>query len=201
MFKFQAVLARTQPFLSLSVEKRGDQSRFKCRKMVNYYAIRSTCTSSSDRAHAMPPSLACSDPRAGSCLQQNGPLGGFSLRLSRACLGICIYKYLKRRLFHLRSAPRSCGTTFLSQLLLYVCVPSLSWQKIAFPSSERAVWRKTRRLFAHRCGAVGSSNVGQKFRPSCFASGGSTAPCGITAAFDEIFVCVCPEPVLANDRS
>ena len=40
-FKFQAVLARTQPFLSRSVEKRGDQSRFKCRKMVNYYAIRS----------------------------------------------------------------------------------------------------------------------------------------------------------------
>eukprot|EP01046_Picozoa_sp_COSAG06_P008225 COSAG06_NODE_413_length_16040_cov_8.901386_11_plen_90_part_00 len=39
-FKFQAVLARTQPFLSRSVEKRGDQSRFKCRKMVNYYAIR-----------------------------------------------------------------------------------------------------------------------------------------------------------------
>jgi hypothetical protein len=32
MFKFQAVLARTQPFLSRSVEKRGDQSRFKCRK-------------------------------------------------------------------------------------------------------------------------------------------------------------------------
>eukprot|EP01046_Picozoa_sp_COSAG06_P050155 COSAG06_NODE_7877_length_2345_cov_9.581923_3_plen_133_part_00 len=31
-FKFQAVLARTQPFLSHSVEKRGDQSRFKCRK-------------------------------------------------------------------------------------------------------------------------------------------------------------------------
>ena len=38
-FKFQAVLARTQPFLSRSVEKRGDQSRFKCRKMVRYYAI------------------------------------------------------------------------------------------------------------------------------------------------------------------
>jgi hypothetical protein len=32
MFKFRAVLARTQPFLSRSVEKRGDQSRFKCRK-------------------------------------------------------------------------------------------------------------------------------------------------------------------------
>jgi hypothetical protein len=32
MFKFQAVFARTQPFLSRSVEKRGDQSRFKCRK-------------------------------------------------------------------------------------------------------------------------------------------------------------------------
>jgi hypothetical protein len=29
MFKFQAVLARTQPFLSRSVEKRGDQSRFE----------------------------------------------------------------------------------------------------------------------------------------------------------------------------
>jgi hypothetical protein len=29
MFKFQAVLARIQPFLSRSVEKRGDQSRFK----------------------------------------------------------------------------------------------------------------------------------------------------------------------------
>jgi hypothetical protein len=42
MFKFQAVLARTQPFLSRSVEKRGDQSRFKCRKTVNYYAIRSS---------------------------------------------------------------------------------------------------------------------------------------------------------------
>jgi hypothetical protein len=28
-FKFQAVLPRTQPFLSRSVEKRGDQSRFK----------------------------------------------------------------------------------------------------------------------------------------------------------------------------
>ena len=27
--KFRAVLARTQPFLSRSVEKRGDQSRFK----------------------------------------------------------------------------------------------------------------------------------------------------------------------------
>jgi hypothetical protein len=40
-FKFQAVLARTQPFLSRSVEKRGDQSRFKCRKMVIYSAIRS----------------------------------------------------------------------------------------------------------------------------------------------------------------
>jgi hypothetical protein len=39
---FQAVLARTQPFLSRSVEKKGDQSRFKCRKMVNDYAIRST---------------------------------------------------------------------------------------------------------------------------------------------------------------
>jgi hypothetical protein len=42
MFKFQAVLTRTQPFLSRSVEKRGDQSRFKCRKMANYCAIRST---------------------------------------------------------------------------------------------------------------------------------------------------------------
>ena len=41
MFKFQAVLARTQPCLSRSVEKRGDQSRFKCSKKVNYYAIRS----------------------------------------------------------------------------------------------------------------------------------------------------------------
>jgi hypothetical protein len=40
-FKFQAVLSRTQPFLSRSVEKRGDQSRFKCRKMANYCAIRS----------------------------------------------------------------------------------------------------------------------------------------------------------------
>ena len=40
-FKFQAVLARTQPFLSRSVKKQGDQSRFKCRKKVNYYAIRS----------------------------------------------------------------------------------------------------------------------------------------------------------------
>ena len=40
-FKFRAVLARNQPFLSRSVEKRGDQSRFKCRKMVTYYAIRS----------------------------------------------------------------------------------------------------------------------------------------------------------------
>ena len=29
MFKFQAVLAPIQPFLSRSVEKRGDQSRFK----------------------------------------------------------------------------------------------------------------------------------------------------------------------------
>eukprot|EP01048_Picozoa_sp_COSAG05_P018337 COSAG05_NODE_2665_length_2784_cov_18.161266_2_plen_78_part_00 len=29
MFKFQAVLAQIQPFLSRSVEKRGDQSRFK----------------------------------------------------------------------------------------------------------------------------------------------------------------------------
>jgi hypothetical protein len=34
-------LARTQPFLSRSVEKRGDQPRFKSRKMANYYAIRS----------------------------------------------------------------------------------------------------------------------------------------------------------------
>jgi hypothetical protein len=42
MFKFRAVLARTQPFLSRSVEKRGDQTRFKCRQMVNYYAIRSS---------------------------------------------------------------------------------------------------------------------------------------------------------------
>ena len=31
MFKFRAVLARTQPFLSRSVAKRGDQSRFKCK--------------------------------------------------------------------------------------------------------------------------------------------------------------------------
>jgi hypothetical protein len=42
MFNFQAGLARTQPFLSRSVEKRGDQSRFKSRRMVNYDAIRST---------------------------------------------------------------------------------------------------------------------------------------------------------------
>jgi hypothetical protein len=41
-FKFRAVLARIQPFLSRSVEKRGDQSRFKCSKVVDYYAIRST---------------------------------------------------------------------------------------------------------------------------------------------------------------
>jgi hypothetical protein len=47
-FKFQAGLARTQPFLSRSAEKRGDQSRFKCRKMVNYYAIRSTYRCSQD---------------------------------------------------------------------------------------------------------------------------------------------------------
>ena len=40
-FQFQAVLARPQPFLSRSVEKRGDQSRFKCRNMVKCYAIRS----------------------------------------------------------------------------------------------------------------------------------------------------------------
>ena len=46
-FKFQAVWPRTQPFLSRSVEKRGDQSRFKCRKMINYYAIRSR----TQRAH------------------------------------------------------------------------------------------------------------------------------------------------------
>eukprot|EP01046_Picozoa_sp_COSAG06_P040175 COSAG06_NODE_4832_length_3922_cov_7.815067_2_plen_177_part_00 len=31
--------------LSRSVEKKGDQFRFKCRKMVNYYAIRSTVRS------------------------------------------------------------------------------------------------------------------------------------------------------------
>jgi hypothetical protein len=43
-FKFQAVLARTQPFLSRSVEKWGDQSRFKCSKKVNYFAIRSSTT-------------------------------------------------------------------------------------------------------------------------------------------------------------
>jgi hypothetical protein len=40
--KFQAVLARTQPCLSRSVEKRADQSRFKCRKVVSYYAIPSS---------------------------------------------------------------------------------------------------------------------------------------------------------------
>jgi hypothetical protein len=32
MFKFQAVLARTQPFLSRSVEKRGDQSNSNAEK-------------------------------------------------------------------------------------------------------------------------------------------------------------------------
>ena len=41
-FKFRAVLARTQPVFTRSVEKRGDQSRFKCRKVVHYYAIRSS---------------------------------------------------------------------------------------------------------------------------------------------------------------
>ena len=39
--QISGVLARTQPFLSRSVEKRGDQSQFKCREMVNHYAIRS----------------------------------------------------------------------------------------------------------------------------------------------------------------
>jgi hypothetical protein len=38
-FKFRAVLARTQPFFITQREKRGDQSRFKCRKMVNYNAF------------------------------------------------------------------------------------------------------------------------------------------------------------------
>jgi hypothetical protein len=32
MFKFQAVLARTQPFLSRSVAKRGDQSNSNAEK-------------------------------------------------------------------------------------------------------------------------------------------------------------------------
>jgi hypothetical protein len=54
MFKFQAVLARTQPFLSRSVEKRGDQSRFKCRKVVNYCAIRSKCRRFPYRLLAVP---------------------------------------------------------------------------------------------------------------------------------------------------
>ena len=62
-FKFQAVLARTQPFLSRSVEKRGDQTRFKCRKMVNYYAIRSRASSR--------PRLTCHGCRAGICSRQH----------------------------------------------------------------------------------------------------------------------------------
>jgi hypothetical protein len=41
MFKFQAVLARTQPFFITQRRETGDQSRFKCRQMVRYYAIRS----------------------------------------------------------------------------------------------------------------------------------------------------------------
>jgi hypothetical protein len=53
MFKFPAVLARTQPFLSRSVEKRGDQSRFKCRKMDNYYAIRSSFRAILSRVQAI----------------------------------------------------------------------------------------------------------------------------------------------------
>jgi hypothetical protein len=42
MFKFQAVLARIQPFLSRSVENRGDQSRFKSLGLYTNGA-RSTC--------------------------------------------------------------------------------------------------------------------------------------------------------------
>jgi hypothetical protein len=41
MFKFQAVLARTQPFLSRSVRNGATNPGFKCRKKVNHYAIRS----------------------------------------------------------------------------------------------------------------------------------------------------------------
>jgi hypothetical protein len=39
-FKFQAVLARTQPFLSRNVEKRGDQSRFKSLDLYTRTSIR-----------------------------------------------------------------------------------------------------------------------------------------------------------------
>jgi hypothetical protein len=77
-FKFRAVLARTQPFLSRSVEKRGDQARFKCRKMVNYYTIRSQ---PSDEIKQTKPRTLCQD-RLRTTKQQGRLL---QVGLSRAC--------------------------------------------------------------------------------------------------------------------
>jgi hypothetical protein len=103
-FKFQAVLARTQPFLSRSVEKRGDQSRFKCRKMVNYYAM---CTyryrSIQGRAGAAVRTMsACPVLAYRTSLRKHGLVFEFSLHLSRACLGnmfVSMYKWLKKTVF------------------------------------------------------------------------------------------------------
>ena len=47
MFKFQAGFALIQPFLLHSVEKRGDQSRFKSSGLYTYWAGAGTSTSAS----------------------------------------------------------------------------------------------------------------------------------------------------------
>jgi hypothetical protein len=90
MFKFQAVLARTQPFLSRSVEKRGDQTRFKCRKMVNYYAIRSTCCTPSSQWQ-LPPDRAVLFAMSPA---ETRPFLSFPCVLSQACLGKMIIFYI-----------------------------------------------------------------------------------------------------------
>jgi hypothetical protein len=50
---FRPVWLEPSRFLSRSVEKRCDQSRFKCRKIVNYYAIGSTTYRQSRDAEGM----------------------------------------------------------------------------------------------------------------------------------------------------
>jgi hypothetical protein len=122
MFKFQAVLARTQPLLSRSVEKQGDQSRFKYRKwsIIMQFAVEKVGREIVFFLHVVGDSVS------------------IPCRPHRHCVAACACG---------RGNPAPPLSFYITRLLLVV--PSLSWQhKEHFFDFEKTVSKKRRFLFS-----------------------------------------------------
>jgi hypothetical protein len=110
MFKFQAVLAQIQPFLSRNVEKRGDQSRVKC---LGFRTGATSNISDRERRRCRPPS----SPGFGVLAPPPPPAAAASCAATSASASFSI-------LISAKETPRFQR--------FHLFVPSLSWQKDRF---------------------------------------------------------------------